>query len=105
MNPPAKAPIAPAPSRPAAVPMRQRMANTEPLWMALFDPALFATMKQMASIMLKSGFLPKALRTEEQVITILIKGRELELPPMESLSSIQVIDGKPAVSPQLMLAL
>jgi hypothetical protein len=33
------------------------------------------------------------------------KGRELGIPPMEAMSSINVIQGKPSVSPQLMLAL
>jgi hypothetical protein len=97
---------APAADAPAARPVRRPMAmGAEPVWMALFDPARFTTMKQMAGILLKSGFLPRAVNSEEKVITILIKGYELGLPPMEALTGISVIDGKPAVSPQLMIAL
>jgi hypothetical protein len=97
---------APAADAPPARPVRRPMAmGAEPVWMALFDPARFTTMKQMAGILLKSGFLPRAVNSEEKVITILIKGYELGLPPMEALTGISVIDGKPAVSPQLMIAL
>src|SRR5579864_4161072 len=77
----------------------------EPVWMALFDPQRFDTMKRMAGILLRSGFLPRAVNTEEKVLAILIKGYELGLPPMEALVGIGVIEGKPAVSPQLMIAL
>src|SRR5579864_2563689 len=77
----------------------------EPVRMALFDPQRFDTMKRMAGILLRSGFLPRAVNTEEKVLAILIKGYELGLPPMEALVGIGVIEGKPAVSPQLMIAL
>ena len=65
----------------------------------------FAVMQKQASIMIKSGFLPQSIKTPEQAITIMIKGRELNIPYMEALSSINVILGKPTISPQLMLAL
>src|SRR5579864_7640321 len=77
----------------------------EPVRMALFDPQRFDTMKRMAGILLRSGFLPRAVTTEEKVLAILIKGYELGLPPMDALVGIGVIEGKPAVSPQLMIAL
>ncbi len=94
-----------APARGTAATARPKGGRLEPLWMTLFDPARFGTLKQMASILVKSGFLPRAIKTDEQVLTILIKGWELGLPPMEAVTGIAVIDGKPAVSPQLMLAL
>ena len=86
-------------------PRRTGQERLEPLWMTIFDPARFGTLRQMAGILLRSGFLPRTIRTEEQVITILVKGYELGIPPMEALTGITVIDGKPAVSPRLMLAL
>jgi|GEM_PF-2147154 len=73
--------------------------------MALFDPNRFDTLKKMAKVLLDSHFLPNAIKSESQVIAIIIKGYELGVPPMESLSAITVMDGKPAASPQLMLAL
>lgn len=62
-------------------------------------------MRQQADTLVKSGFLPTAVNTPEKAIAIIMKGRELGIGSMEALSSINVIQGKPSVSPQLMLAL
>ena len=58
-----------------------------------------------ADTFVKSGMLPVSINTPEKALVIIQKGRELNIPPMEALSSITVIQGKPSVSPQLMLAL
>lgn len=58
-----------------------------------------------ADTFVKSGMLPASINTPEKALVIIQKGRELNIPPMEALSSITVIQGKPSVSPQLMLAL
>ena len=63
------------------------------------------TMKEQASMLVKSGFLPPALNTPEKVIAVALKGKELGVPMMEAISSINIIQGKPSISPQLMLAL
>ena len=68
-------------------------------------PATWTTMKEQAAVMIKSGFLPPSIRTPEQAIAIAMAGRELGIGFMESLRSINVIQGKPTISPQLMLAL
>lgn len=62
-------------------------------------------MRDQANVLVKSGFLPAAINTPEKALAIMQKGKELGIPPMEALSSINVIQGKPSVSPQLMLAL
>lgn len=62
-------------------------------------------MRDQANVLVKSGFLPTAINTPEKALAIMQKGKELGIPPMEALSSINVIQGKPSVSPQLMLAL
>lgn len=62
-------------------------------------------MKEKASMLVRSGFLPVAVNTPEKAIAIMIAGRELGIAPMEAFRSIHVIQGKPTVSPQLMLAL
>lgn len=62
-------------------------------------------MRKQAEVLVKSGFLPVAVNTPEKALAIIQKGKELGIPPMEALSSINVIQGKPSVSPQLMLAL
>lgn len=64
-----------------------------------------AQIREKADLLLKSKFLPTAIQTVEQAITIIMTGRELGLGLMESLRSINVIQGKPCLSAQLMLAL
>lgn len=62
-------------------------------------------MRQQADVLVKSGFLPATINTAEKALAIMQKGRELGIPPMEAMSSIAIIQGKPSVSPQLMLGL
>lgn len=59
----------------------------------------------MADTLVKSGFLPKAIKTKEAAAAIILKGRELALPPMTAFGSIHVISGKPSCSSDLQLAL
>lgn len=55
-----------------------------------------------SSALLKSKLLPQSLQTAEQVIVVILKGRELAIPPMQALSHINVIQGKPCMSAELM---
>lgn len=70
-----------------------------------FSPARFQTMCQMADVFIRSKMLPSSIQTAEQAILIMVKGQELGLQPLQALNGINVIQGKPTVSPQLMLAL
>lgn len=65
----------------------------------------YAIMRSQAESLVKTGFLPQAIKTPEQALAIMLTGRELGIPAMAALNTINVIQGKPAVSPQLMLAL
>jgi len=69
------------------------------------DMEKWQVMRQQADVLVKSGFLPASVNTPEKALAIMQKGKELGIGPMEALSSINVIQGKPSVSPQLMLAL
>jgi len=69
------------------------------------DMDRWQVMVQQATVLVKSGFLPTSVNTPEKALAIMQKGKELGIGPMEALSSINVIQGKPSVSPQLMLAL
>ncbi len=69
------------------------------------DMTAWTVMRQQAEVLVKSGFLPVAINTPEKALAIMQKGKELGIPAMEAMSSINVIQGKPSVSPQLMLAL
>jgi hypothetical protein len=60
---------------------------------------------QLATTLLKSGFLPDSYKTSEQVMAVLLKSQELNVPAMEGLYSIDIIGKRPALRPQLMLAL
>lgn len=60
---------------------------------------------EQSQMLLKSGFLPQSIKTPEQAVAIILQGRELGIPTMAALGTINVIQGKPTVSPQLMLAL
>lgn len=62
-------------------------------------------MKDLGEMAVKSGFLPTSIRTAEQAIIIMLKGRELGIPPMQAFSSIAVVSGKPTMSAELMLSM
>lgn len=62
-------------------------------------------LKEQASMVVKTGFLPRAVDTAEKAITIALKGRELGIPPMQAFSHIHIIQGKPTISAELMLSL
>lgn len=65
----------------------------------------WAVMREQAGMLTKTGFLPQSIKTPEQAVAIMLQGRELGIPAMAALTTINVIQGKPTVSPQLMLAL
>ena len=73
--------------------------------MALVTPDTWDMMKGQAAALIKSNFLPEAIKTPEQALAIMLTGRELGLPAMASFRMIDVIKGVVAPKPQLMLAL
>lgn len=54
--------------------------------------------KEQADSLLKSGFLPQSIKTAEQALAIIMKGREVGFPPMQAFTHINVINGKPTIS-------
>jgi hypothetical protein len=60
---------------------------------------------EMARVMLRSGYLPDAVKTEQQVIMVMLKARELNVPPMQALSNIHIVKGKPTLAADLMVGL
>ena len=67
-------------------------------------PAEFQTLKEIASMAVKSGLLPTSIKSSEQAVIIALKGRELGIPPMVAFAHISVINGKPCISAELMLS-
>lgn len=58
-----------------------------------------------ADTLLKSGFLPQSIKNVSQAFAIITLSNELGIGMWQGLNGINVIQGKPTVSPQLMLAL
>lgn len=73
--------------------------------LAVINDSEWQVMQAQAAALVASGFLPQLVNTPQKVVAIMMLGRELGIPPWAALSTINVIQGKPTVSPQLMLAL
>lgn len=81
----------------------QRMGNT-----SIAEPSAMSDWQvicEQSQMLLKSGFLPQSIKSPEQALAIILQGRELGIGPMAALNNISIIQGKPTVSPQLMLAM
>lgn len=65
----------------------------------------YALLRQQAADLCKTGFLPKAVDTPEKAIAIKMMSDALGIHWIVGLQGINVIGGKPTVSPQLMMAL
>lgn len=65
----------------------------------------FGEMLKLGDRLVKSGFLPTAIKTGEQALAIMLTGRELGIPAMQALRQIHIIQGKPTISPELMLSM
>lgn len=65
----------------------------------------WALLKEQATMIVKTGFLPSAIKTPEQAIAIALKGRELGIPMMQAFAHIHIIQAKPTISAELMLSL
>lgn len=68
--------------------------------MARFDENM-----KFAKTLINSKLLPPGLDSPEKVLVIMLKAKELNIPTMEALQSINIISGKTSLSGQLMLAM
>lgn len=68
-------------------------------------PQEITMLKELGTMAVKSGFLPVSIKTPEQAVIIMLKGRELGIPPMQAFGSIAVVSGKPTISAELMISL
>lgn len=62
-------------------------------------------MNQMVEAVFKSGFLPTHIKNPSQALAIILKGRELQIPPMQALSSLFVVNQRVTAQSDLMLGL
>lgn len=79
------------------------MTVIHPTQLTVIDSA--DSLMQKADILIRSGMLPPHLRKPEQVVAIMLRGKELGIGYMEALTSLNFIQGKVSSSTQLMLAL
>lgn len=70
-----------------------------------FEPTSMKEAMWLASELCNSGLLPSGIKSPQDALIILIQGRELGLTAIQSIRSINIIDGRPALSAQLMQAL
>jgi len=74
--------------------------------LALFGGDSLERLYKACATLSKSKMIPSALQgKQEDIFAILVMGTELGIKPMQALNSINVIQGKPTVSPQLMIAM
>lgn len=69
------------------------------------SPAEWQAMREQCEVILVSGMAPKALNTPQKVLAVCLKGRELRLPPMQALTHIHIVEGRPTLSAECMVAL
>ena len=70
-----------------------------------FEPRDINEALAVARTLVASRLLPKSVGTPEAAFAIIMTGREMGLTAMQALRSIHVIEGKPTMSADLMLAL
>jgi hypothetical protein len=73
---------------------------------APFQPGNLSEAMVLAERLAHSGLIPTPLRGKpDDVLVVMLTGHELELSPMQALRSIHVIEGKPVLSAELIVAL
>ncbi len=71
-----------------------------------WDERISKAIERKALSLSKSGIIPLALRNKPADIEVILQmAYELDIPPMQAINGINVIQGRPTVSPQLMIAL
>lgn len=74
--------------------------------LTLFGGESLERLYKACGTLAKSKMIPVALQGKDaDIFAILVMGTELGIKPMQALNSINVIQGKPTVSPQLMIAM
>lgn len=74
-----------------------------PIKMADLSPE-YAEIMVLGNVLQKSGYF-KDVRDQAQAVTKILFGRELGISPINSMSAIHIIEGKPALSSNLLAAL
>jgi hypothetical protein len=79
------------------------MSTTE---LSLYEENSFNAAMKIAQTLAKSKIVPVSLQSRpEDIFAILAMGSEIGIKPMQALNSIDVIQGRPTISPELMMAM
>lgn len=70
-----------------------------------YEPRDWSDAARMAEALVKSGMLPKGIGSPQAALALIVQGRELGLSVMQSLRGVHVIQGRPTMSADLMVAL
>lgn len=66
----------------------------------------FESIRNQAALMAKTGLVPEHFQNKpDDIVVVILTGRELGIPPMRALQEIHVIKGKPGLNARLMMAL
>lgn len=71
----------------------------------VFEPSGLDQALTLAKVLHAGGLLPRSFTKPESVVTAIILGRELGMTAMQSIRGIHVIEGKPTLSADTMVAL
>lgn len=72
---------------------------------AAFEPASIDEALAVSKLLVSSRLLPRSITTPEAAFAVIVTGRELGLSAMQSLRAIHIVEGKPTLSADLMVAL
>lgn len=81
----------------------EALAKIEPQALTVTND--YKELYQLSTILIKSGLAPRSIRSPEQAFFVIMKGQEVGIPPIQALTHIHIIEGKPTMSAELMLAL
>lgn len=70
----------------------------------IMQPQIWGTIREQGTVLMHSGMLPSTIKRPEAAVAIIMKGYELGMQPMQAFAHINVIQGKPTLSSEGMLA-
>jgi hypothetical protein len=83
----------------------QTNQQSQPVVVQEDEGRLLDVVLRKAEILLKSGMLPKELNTKEKIAVLIMKAKELNMPALEAISHLYVVNQKVAIDSSGMLAL
>lgn len=73
--------------------------------LSTYAPDQVQVVMQMAATLVKSRLTPRGIDTPEKAFYLIMKGRELNVPPIRAIERIHIIEGRTAMAAELMLEL